>query len=341
MSSHTRFSTLARAVAEGAASLGPAGRTPPRARSTSLQRLGLPGPAAPRRFRRLRRHFQRRRGRTPGLLAGTGRGGGAARNDGAIDPAIRDAWTNWAHPRPAPGAGTGRSWCRSPESGPTAFLIVVGTGARAAGAIAGRRIAARTEFGLALELARLGREASLHREIQELLLRFSRGISSTLSVAGALASLSIETNALFGTERASVWLHDRRTASSICSAVVDGRWPGRHAACRPTRTRTRPAVSGWGVRRSPTRRRGRVLVAPLRGWRRALGTLVIEGDPGRLRRTAIRRQRPRARRQLSVCDRERAAARRIPAAAAAARGHVQLARRPRRRRRSRHFRSSR
>ena len=74
-------------------------------------------------------------------------------------------------------------------SGPTAFLIVVAPGAadvRSARSAANR---CGVEFALALELARLGREAALHRDIQELLLRFSRGISSTLSVAGALASL--------------------------------------------------------------------------------------------------------------------------------------------------------
>ena len=102
-------------------------------------------------------------------------------------------------------------------SGPTAFLIVVAPAlATSEAAPAGESL--RVQFGLALELARLAREASLHREIQELLLRFSRGISSTLSVAGALASLSTETNALFGTERLSVWLHDRRNRELICPA---------------------------------------------------------------------------------------------------------------------------
>ena len=107
------------------------------------------------------------------------------------------------------------------------------------------------QFGLALELARLGREASLHREIQELLLRFSRGISSTLSVAGALASLSSETNALFGTERSSVWLHNRRNRELICSAAsTDDGMVGTHVS---TESDTY-AGPGPQARASPDRR---------------------------------------------------------------------------------------
>ena len=123
--------------------------------------------------------------------------------------------------------------------------------------------------------------SSLHRRIQEMLLGFSRGISSTLSVATALDSLSGEANALFGTRRASVWLHDRRARELILTASSD-----RSYAASGTRMPTADeSVPGRGLRLDtplflttpgvPVR----TLVAPLRGWRRALGTLVIEGEP--------------------------------------------------------------
>ena len=59
-----------------------------------------------------------------------------------------------------------------------------------------------------------------------MLLGFSRGISSTLSVVTALEALSSETNALFGTRRVSVWIHERRARELVLAASSD-----RFAAC--------------------------------------------------------------------------------------------------------------
>jgi len=62
---------------------------------------------------------------------------------------------------------------------------------------------------------------SLHRRIQELLLGFSRGISASLSVGGALESLCTEVNDLFGTRRVSVWIHYRRARELALSGSSD------------------------------------------------------------------------------------------------------------------------
>jgi PAS domain S-box-containing protein len=161
--------------------------------------------------------------------------------------------------------------------GSTAFLIVPAPAVPAAEALAAGATA-RVQFELALELARLGREASLHRHIQDLLLGFSRGISSTLSVAGALASLSTEMNTLFGTARSSVWLHDRRNRELACAASSDAEGL---VGTRVATDSEAPAARGLRLARPQLAAEpgGRLLVAPLRGWRRALGTLVIEGDP--------------------------------------------------------------
>jgi signal transduction histidine kinase len=159
---------------------------------------------------------------------------------------------------------------------PKAFLVVADPHLPGADAVA-RGIRARGEFTLALELARLGHEAALHRRIQELVLGFSRGISSTLSVAAALESLSVEINALSGARRTSVWLHNRRARELVLAASSE---PGHAAASAHVATASE-AIAARGLRlESPqiaAEDQERVLIAPLRGWRRALGTLVIEG----------------------------------------------------------------
>jgi PAS domain S-box-containing protein len=127
--------------------------------------------------------------------------------------------------------------------------------------------------------------SSLHRRIQEMLLGFSRGISSTLSVATALDSLSSEANTLFGTRRVSVWIHDRRARELVLTASSDRSY-GASGVRIPTSSESWP---GRGLRLEGPQilalqgAPSRALVGPLRGWRRALGTLVIEGEPRDLR----------------------------------------------------------
>jgi PAS domain S-box-containing protein len=161
--------------------------------------------------------------------------------------------------------------------GPPAFLLVGSPDvpddeAIEAGSMAG------VEFALALELARLGREALLNRRIQDLLLQFSRSISSTLGVAAALKSFSAGMNEVFGTRHASVWLHDRRARELVLTASSDStRAVGARVATDSEAFAARglrldgPQLAGAGE--------DRVLIGPLRGWRRALGTFVMEGSP--------------------------------------------------------------
>jgi PAS domain S-box-containing protein len=125
---------------------------------------------------------------------------------------------------------------------------------------------------------------SLHRRIQELLLGFSRGISASLSVAGALESLCAEVNDLFGTRRVSVWIHYRRARELALSGSSD-----RAYAAAATRVLTESdTIPARGLRLDSPQFLSlapdgeRILVAPLRGWRRALGTVVLEGEPREL-----------------------------------------------------------
>ena len=127
-------------------------------------------------------------------------------------------------------------------------------------------------------LERISRELALRKRLQEALLVFSRGVSARLSLATGLEALVAEVNSLFGARRTSVWLHDRRANVLTLEASSDPREstdperiPTSDDGPIPTGLRQeRALVSGSGP--------GRAVVAPLRGWRRALGTLVVEGE---------------------------------------------------------------
>lgn len=135
---------------------------------------------------------------------------------------------------------------------------------------------ARIEFGLAIELERLAREAVLHERLRELFLAFSRSLSD-LNVAAGLQALVRDTNSLFGARRTTVWLHDRHARHLTLSAASDGKLDLPPLS---TADLAEPASRGLRLDRprilvSPSEQ---VLTAPLRGWRRALGTLVVEGQ---------------------------------------------------------------
>ena len=117
---------------------------------------------------------------------------------------------------------------------------------------------------------------------RELARTFWRGITSTQGLGSALDEVLQEFNRHIGAERTSVWLHDRRDRSLSLVASSD-------AAVRDSAERV--AASDWdapaarGLRLDQPQLLGLtsqpggapVLITPLRGWRRALGTLVVEG----------------------------------------------------------------
>jgi C4-dicarboxylate-specific signal transduction histidine kinase len=139
---------------------------------------------------------------------------------------------------------------------------------------------AAVECGIVLEWSRLAREGSFHQRMRELSLVFARGVTSAASLGPALEIVTHEANALLGTRRMSVWLHDRRARELVLTASSDLvqdepqrlAADGVEAAARGLRFE-RPQVVGEGM--------DRLLIAPLRVWRRALGTLIVEGGaPG-------------------------------------------------------------
>lgn len=115
--------------------------------------------------------------------------------------------------------------------------------------------------------------------LRDLLGAFSRAVSATLSVGPALDAFVQEANAALFARRTSVWLHERRErALSLAAASSEDR-------SSPTRISAddadSPAARGLRLEHPQILREGgqAVLIAPLRGWRRALGTLVIDRPP--------------------------------------------------------------
>jgi signal transduction histidine kinase len=128
----------------------------------------------------------------------------------------------------------------------------------------------------------LARELALRKGLQEALVVFARGVSAKSSLPSALEALTGDMARLLGAERASVWLHDRDARTLTLAGSSDPRdGEAKQAistdADSPVATALRrdgPEMSGTGA--------GQWLAAPLRGWRRALGTILLEGQPREL-----------------------------------------------------------
>jgi PAS domain S-box-containing protein len=133
---------------------------------------------------------------------------------------------------------------------------------------------------LTLDRSRLENEASLQYDIRFLVSDFSRAVSSSLHLGASLELFCERATRLFATDKVAVWLHDRRAhaielvASSDAAELVErptisADEPSSHIALvmRATRAALAPGAKP-GLPRT--------VLVPLRGRRRALGTLVIE-----------------------------------------------------------------
>jgi C4-dicarboxylate-specific signal transduction histidine kinase len=122
----------------------------------------------------------------------------------------------------------------------------------------------------------------LQRELQAVLQRFSRTVSSSFNLASGLETFCERTNRLLGAGRTSVWLHDRNAREMVLEASSDQSYLGRGGRI-PTDDLASPAVA---LRHNhadivePIVHDHQTLVVgvtvPLKGRRRALGTLVVE-----------------------------------------------------------------
>ena len=136
-------------------------------------------------------------------------------------------------------------------------------------------------FLAALELFRLRQKEELQRDLRELLDEFAASLTATLNLSTSLDMFCHGANRLFAADRTSVWVHDRRARHLELRASSDPEHLARGVrvtsedplapvavAMRRPRSEILPAVDD-----APTR----TVTIPLRGCRRALGTIVFDG----------------------------------------------------------------
>lgn len=155
-------------------------------------------------------------------------------------------------------------------------------------------------FSIALELSHLRQRERLQREARALVDEVSASLSATLDLSAGLDLFCRGANLLFGTERASVWIHDRRARSLILQASsdsggaprgmrvgVDDRVAPASVGMRRTRAEIvagagavaglSTVVEGSALHRAASQDPTVTIIVPLRGRRRALGTIVFDG----------------------------------------------------------------
>jgi len=140
-------------------------------------------------------------------------------------------------------------------------------------------IAVLDTFVTAMELLRLRRHSTLLRDLRDLIDEFSASISATLNLTAGLEIFCVGANRLFGADRTSVWVHDRRGRQLVLQGSSDPETISRNvrvsaddplAPAAVAMRRSRAEITASGDEATYT------VTVPLRGYRRALGTIVFE-----------------------------------------------------------------
>jgi PAS domain S-box-containing protein len=161
-------------------------------------------------------------------------------------------------------------------------LLAIGFDAGATGPSDWDAVAAIADGALVtLEIFRLRRNEELQREIRQLFDDVSASLTTTLNLGAGLDMFCSRATRLFGADRTSVWLHDRQsrhltlTASSDAEQVAPGLQIEAGDALSPAAVAMRSSraeiLTGAGEVPITT------VTVPLRGRRRALGTVVFDG----------------------------------------------------------------
>ena len=164
-------------------------------------------------------------------------------------------------------------------------LLVIGLADRPHAGTVGAGVAAVADAYLAaMALVRLRQREERRRDVQDVLAEFSSLLSLSLSVSTSLEAFARGATRVFGADRASVWLHDRSHRRLTLHAASD-RGSVPHTVSVHADDPEAPAAVG--MRRAGAelfaddtasgRGIGRTVTVPLRGQRRALGTIVLEG----------------------------------------------------------------
>jgi len=141
-------------------------------------------------------------------------------------------------------------------------------------------------FILTLELSRLRQREEFERDIRDLLETFTANLAATLDLARALEPLCVATTRLFAADRTTVWLYDRESRALVPHASSDVSYTASTESVRaddpvaPAAIALRTVRAGLATNHSEATS---ILTVPLRGCRRALGSIVFEGvrvEPG-------------------------------------------------------------
>jgi len=144
-----------------------------------------------------------------------------------------------------------------------------------------RGVQAADAFIMALELFHLRQAEEMQRDVRELLDEFTASLGATLSLAAGLDIFCYGANRLLGADRTSVWIHDRRARQLVLQASSEAGDVARGVRISTEDTSAPAAASMRHARpeivaaadQQPTA----LVTVPLRGTRRALGTIVLEG----------------------------------------------------------------
>jgi PAS domain S-box-containing protein len=136
-------------------------------------------------------------------------------------------------------------------------------------------------FLTTLELFRLRQNEELQRDLREMVAEFLSGLAATLNISACLEIFSQSANRMFGADRTSVWIHDRRARDLVLQASSDPAHAARGVRVDAADALAPPAAAMRRARAEITQSPGDVptstVTVPLRGTRRALGTVVFEG----------------------------------------------------------------
>ena len=168
----------------------------------------------------------------------------------------------------------------------TAALLAIGLDAGVRPA-ADTTTDALTAFASTLELLRLRRGRALRDHARDLVLRFSSGLSAMPDLGDAYRALCVEARSAFGARRAAIWIHERRARELVLEGSSDPA-PATGAIRVAVADIRSPAARGLRLDRPEfaaapeldTPEGTTLLLVPLRGRRRALGTLLFESLQG-------------------------------------------------------------
>jgi PAS domain S-box-containing protein len=148
--------------------------------------------------------------------------------------------------------------------------------------ITGEIVEVGDAFVTAIELFRMRQREELQRDVRALLEEFSASLAATLTLSTGLDIFCYGANRLFGADRTSVWIHDRRARHLTLQSSSDPEHVARQMRVGAEDPNA-PAAAAMRHSRaeidaSPEEEAATAMVTvPLRGCRRALGTIVFEG----------------------------------------------------------------